>query len=291
MQGSYARFFAMIVTSTLVMLVLMYTTVYETDHLWWSATKSFMALYMGAAMAVVMLAFMLHMYKDKAKNVAIFVGSAVLFAFGFWLLRSQTSVDDVDWMEAMIPHHSLAILTSERATISDPRVRRLADEIIIAQKREIAEMEALIADLERSDYEGAPLPPTDREITGGSEARTGPVPGAPALFVGASPVVGDLVVLDSVKVESDAWVLVRPAAPGGGPDPTRLLGRSFVMHGLSERVPVDLGAAPEPGTVLYAVLHHDAGEIGRFEYAGPGSPDAPIAGADGQPVAQTITVD
>lgn len=51
-------------------------------------------------------------------------------------------------MKAMIPHHSIAILTSERAEISDPRVRQLADEIIEAQQREIAEMEALIADLE-----------------------------------------------------------------------------------------------------------------------------------------------
>jgi uncharacterized protein (DUF305 family) len=52
-------------------------------------------------------------------------------------------------MKAMIPHHSIAILTSERAHISDPRVRALADEIISSQKREIAEMKALIADLEK----------------------------------------------------------------------------------------------------------------------------------------------
>ncbi len=148
MKGSYPRFLTMIVTSTIVMLILMYTTVYSVDHLWWSATKSYMALYMGAAMALVMLAFMLNMYTDKTKNLAIVGGSVLLFAVGFWLMRSQTTVDDVDWMEAMIPHHSLAILTSERAQISDPRVRELADEIIEAQRREIAEMEALIADLE-----------------------------------------------------------------------------------------------------------------------------------------------
>lgn len=289
MKASYARFAAMIVTSTVVMLILMYTTVYETDHLWWSATKSFMALYMGAAMAVIMLLFMLNMYKDKTKNVAIFAGSAVVFALGFWLLRSQTTVDDVDWMEAMIPHHSLAILTSERATISDPRVRRLADEIIIAQKREIVEMEALIADLEASDYETAPLAPSVPPVTGGSEARTGPVAGAPALFVGAGAVRGDVVVVDSVKVESDSWIVAHPEAAGGGADASRTLGRSFVMHGVSERVPVDLGGAIEAGAMVYLMLHDDTGEIGRFEF-GEGDLDGPVM-AGGQPVVATVATD
>jgi uncharacterized protein (DUF305 family) len=60
-------------------------------------------------------------------------------------------------MKAMIPHHSIAILTSRRAQIHDPRVRKLADEIIEAQVREIGEMETLIADLERNPVpEGSP---------------------------------------------------------------------------------------------------------------------------------------
>ena len=145
---SYKRFFAMIATSTVVMLGLMYTTVYTADHVWWSDTKVFMALYMGATMAVIMLAFMLKMYDKPKANAAIFAGSAVVFALFLWLARSQDTVGDVAWMKAMIPHHSIAILTSERAQIQDPRVRELADEIIEAQRREIAEMEALIADLE-----------------------------------------------------------------------------------------------------------------------------------------------
>ena len=286
MKASYARFFAMIVTSTVVMLLLMYTTVYQVDHVWWSATKSFMALYMGAAMAVIMLAFMLGMYKDKAKNIAIFAGSAVLFVLGFWLLRSQTSVDDVDWMEAMIPHHSLAILTSERATISDPRVRRLADDIILAQRREIAEMEALIRDLDDADYKASPLPPTVPEVEGGDED----VAGAPSLTVGASPLRGDVLILGEVKVSSDAWVVVHPEAPDGGPDASRPLGRSFVMHGVTERVPVHLDAgAPASGATLYAMLHDDTGAIGRFEFGGTGTPDQPLTSGDA-PVVQTIVI-
>ena len=166
---SYGRFFAMIAASTVAMFILMYSTVFSTDHIWWSSTKTLMAVYMGATMAVIMLAFMLKMYDDKRKNVAIFVGSAVVFALAFFLFRGQTTVGDVTWMKQMIPHHSLAILTSERANISDPRVRRLADEIILAQRREIAEMEALIGDLEDSDYESPDLPPTVPEVEGGSE--------------------------------------------------------------------------------------------------------------------------
>ena len=145
---SYERFFAMIATSTAVMFALMYSTVYTLDHVWWSQTKGWMALYMGTAMAVVMLAFMLSMYDDARKNAAIFIGSAVVFAAAFFFVRAQSTVDDVAWMKAMIPHHSIAILTSERADISDPRVRHLADEIIRAQRREIGEMEALIDSLE-----------------------------------------------------------------------------------------------------------------------------------------------
>ena len=145
---SYARFFAMIVTSTLVMLALMYTTVDTADHLWWSQSKGWMALYMGAAMTAIMLAFMLGMYTNTKANAAIFAGSAVVFVAAMLAFRSQATVGDVAWMKAMIPHHSLAILTSERAELGDPRVRRLAGEIIEAQRREIAEMESMIDSLE-----------------------------------------------------------------------------------------------------------------------------------------------
>ena len=147
---SYKRFGAMILTSTVVMFALMYSTVVEWEHVRWSQTKFWMAIYMGATMAVIMLAFMLGMYKDRRKNIAIFAGAALVYGVAYFLARSQSTVGDVSWMKAMIPHHSIAILTSERANITDPRARKLADEIIETQRREIAEMEALIADLQRN---------------------------------------------------------------------------------------------------------------------------------------------
>ena len=145
---SYTRFAAMVVTGTLVMYGLMYLNTYAADHVWYSQTRTWMAVIMGAAMAVVMLSFMLNMYDSRRANLAIFALSAVVFAAALYLVRSQDTVDDVAYMKAMIPHHSIAILTSRRAEISDPRVRELADSIIEAQEREIREMEQLIADLE-----------------------------------------------------------------------------------------------------------------------------------------------
>jgi len=147
MKNSYARFPAMIITSTVVMFGLMYLNTWQAGHVWFSQTRMWMALYMGGAMAIIMLIFMLGMYVNRAASIAIVVVAALTFGTGLYLVRSQDTVDDIAWMKAMIPHHSIAIMTTTRANISDPRVRHLADVIIKAQKNEIDEMEALIADL------------------------------------------------------------------------------------------------------------------------------------------------
>lgn len=151
MDMSYGRFAAMIATSTVVMYGLMYLNTYDFDHVFWSETRAWMALLMGATMAVIMLGYMLGMYKKKMLNLAIFGGAVIVFALSLWLVRSQATVGEVEYMKAMIPHHSIAIMTSKRAHISDTRVRKLADEIIEAQEREIAEMKRLISDLEHKD--------------------------------------------------------------------------------------------------------------------------------------------
>lgn len=148
--SKYWRFLAMIGTSAAVMFGLMYLNTYAWDHVFWSETRFWMAFVMGAAMAAVMLSFMLGMYEDRKKNAAIFVGSLLVFTGALWLVRSQRTIDDVDYMKAMIPHHSIAIMTSERAHIRDPRTRELARKIITAQRREIAEMKYLIAEIEEN---------------------------------------------------------------------------------------------------------------------------------------------
>ena len=143
----YRSFLLMIGTSTVLMFCLTYLNTYEPSHVWFSWTRVFMAMIMAGSMALVMLLFMRHMYKDKRANALVVAASLGLIGVGLWLVRSQATVGDVAWMKAMIPHHSIAILTSERAQISDPRVRKLADGIIATQKREISEMEGLIRDV------------------------------------------------------------------------------------------------------------------------------------------------
>lgn len=147
-MAHYLRFAAMISVSTAAMYALSYLNSFSADHVYWSETRIFMALIMGAAMAMIMLGFMRHMYRSPAANVAVILIAAGIFATSLYLVRSQRSVGEIAWMEAMISHHSIAILTSSRAHIEDPRVRKLADEIIAAQRREIGEMKQLIAELQ-----------------------------------------------------------------------------------------------------------------------------------------------
>lgn len=147
-SGSYLRFFAMIATAMVAMFFLMYTNSYQVlDHAWFSEERLFMTMIMGGSMMIIMLAFMLQMYKRSKMNIVIFIGGALLLIGSIWLSRSQATIDDADYMEGMIPHHSIAILTSERAGIEDPRVQKLAKQIMDAQRREIKEMEWLINDI------------------------------------------------------------------------------------------------------------------------------------------------
>ena len=154
-DGPYGRFMAMIATSTVVMFFLMYVNTYSVDHIFWSETRFWMAFVMGAMMMVVMLSFMLGMYRNRKKNLVIYGVAVVTFALALWLVRSQTTVTGVEYMKAMIPHHSIAIMTSERAHIRDPRVRKLAHDIILAQRREIAQMKYLIQDIETNGVRNA----------------------------------------------------------------------------------------------------------------------------------------
>ena len=147
----YLRFGLMIATSTVVMFGLTYTNAFSADHVRFSEERVYMALLMGAAMALIMLAFMWGMmYRNRVVNVGIVLGAIVLGGTALYLSRSQVLVDDESYMKAMIPHHSIAIMTSERASLKDPRVRELAQAIIVAQRREIAEMKYLIDDIEQN---------------------------------------------------------------------------------------------------------------------------------------------
>ena len=165
--GNYWRFMAMVATSTAIMFGVMYLHTYELDHVTWSETRFWMTFVMGGTMMIVMLLFMWGMYKDRTKNFIILGVGALVFAVALWLVRSQATVDDEEYMSAMIPHHSIAVLTSSRAEITDPRVRKLADAIIEAQIKEIAEMKLLLEDIDRNGEmgDGTPLPARTTDLT------------------------------------------------------------------------------------------------------------------------------
>ncbi len=146
----YVRFAGMIATSTIVMFVLTYTNVVDPAHIHFSQERLYMAILMGSAMAIVMLGWMWKMHTDHRRNIAIVVGAVILGMAAFLFSQTQALIDDASYMRAMIPHHSIAILTSDRAGISDARVRDLADAIIEAQRREIAAMEWLIRDIDQN---------------------------------------------------------------------------------------------------------------------------------------------
>ena len=148
-MSNYTKFFLMLGSSFVAMYITMYLNTYEFDHVWFSLTRFYMVCLGIAAMALIMFFFMMNMYKNKRKNIGIVLGSIVLFLGALGLVRDQKStVGDVLWMKGMIPHHSIAILTSERADIKDPEVKQLAEDIIKAQKKEIEEMKAMIKRLE-----------------------------------------------------------------------------------------------------------------------------------------------
>ena len=164
-RKAYLRFGAMIAASTALMYVLSYTNLFSIDHARWSEERAYMAILMGCGMAIVMLAFMWRsMYKNMTINVVIMGVAVVLGGTAFVLSQTQALVGDEAYMKGMIPHHSIAILTSERANIDDLRVRELANGISSTQVEEIAEMDWLLADIARNGKATTPQMAADRPV-------------------------------------------------------------------------------------------------------------------------------
>jgi len=143
-KSNYSKFFLMLLVSFFVMYGVMFLNVEKFDHVYTSLTRTYMTILMIAPMALLKMAFMWNMYKDKKKNYAIISGALIIFFGTLFLLRTQEPVGDVQWMEAMIPHHSSAIMTSSEAEFSDPEVKKLANDIIKAQVKEIEKMKEIL---------------------------------------------------------------------------------------------------------------------------------------------------
>ena len=162
----WIRFAAMIATSTIIMFFLMYQLIYTTDHATFSLNRLIATLVMGAVMTVVMLAFMWSMFSGTRVKIAVIVAAAAVGVTLLFVNRGEVLIDDESFMTSMIPHHSIAINNARKASISDPRVRELADAIIRAQVLEIEEMKRLLDDIERNGERGSvDLPPRSTAIT------------------------------------------------------------------------------------------------------------------------------
>ncbi|APY01144.1 DUF305 domain-containing protein [Lacinutrix venerupis] len=151
-KNNYTKFVLMLAASFVAMYITMYLNTYTIDHVYFSLTRFYMSCLGIATMAIIMFVAMRNMYQNKKKNIAIVLGSIILFFGALTLVRIQKPiVGDILWLKAMIPHHSIAILTSSRADIKDPEVKKLAEDIIKAQEREIKEMKAMIERLQSTN--------------------------------------------------------------------------------------------------------------------------------------------
>lgn len=159
MGMGWGRFAGMIATSVFIMFFLMYQLIYSLDHALFSMNRFIASLVMGCVMTIIMLGFMWSMYKGRRTKIIVVAAAAIAGVALLAMNRNQTVIDDVRFMESMIPHHSIAINNASKAKISDPRVRKLADEIIKSQVREIAEMKLLIHDIEINGEQGSALLP------------------------------------------------------------------------------------------------------------------------------------
>lgn len=151
MKSEYTKFLLMLICSAISMYITMYFNTYQLDHVFFSWTRMYMTFIGIGGMSIIMFLFMQHMYKNKSKNIIIVLGSLFLMAVSTFMVRNQIPVNDVKWMKAMIPHHSIAILTSNNADLKDPEVKKLAEEIIKAQEKEIKQMKAMIKRLEEKE--------------------------------------------------------------------------------------------------------------------------------------------
>jgi hypothetical protein len=172
MGMGWGRFASMISLSAAIMFFLMYQLIYSLDHATFSVNRLVASLVMACVMTIVMLGFMWSMYRGPTAKIAVLVVAGVVGVALLLTNRNQALISDVSFMKSMIPHHSIAINNARKARISDPRVRKLADEIIASQVREIAEMKLLIEDIGvNGERGGSRLPARPAEVTPDMEPK------------------------------------------------------------------------------------------------------------------------
>ena len=143
-QGHYGRLMVELAIDFVIMYLVMYTMIRSLDHFYLNINNVWMTLMMVTPMALVMLAAMRSMFPSRKRNLLVITGALVVFGVSFYGMRTQAAVGDEQFLKSMIPHHSGAILMCQEASITDPEIEALCREIVVSQRREIAEMAAIL---------------------------------------------------------------------------------------------------------------------------------------------------
>lgn len=148
MRSHYLTFGLTMIVSLIVMYLAMFAMIWTWGEFFQNLNFFYMALVMWAPMGVIMLLTMRMMYRDRKLNLVLYAAFGLIFILSLIGIRDQSLVGDRQFLRSMIPHHSGAITMCERAAIRNPEIERLCFApagIVESQKREIAQMEALLA--------------------------------------------------------------------------------------------------------------------------------------------------
>lgn len=145
MKSAYASLALQTVISGIVMYLVMFVMIDSPSSFYNNLNMFYMTLMMVAPMVVLMILAMRHMFPSKAANNALLVGAGVVFLGAFGLIRTQTTIGDIEFLRSMIPHHSGAILMCRQAKLGDPEIIALCERIKQSQAEEIDQMKAILA--------------------------------------------------------------------------------------------------------------------------------------------------
>ena len=145
MKPAYRSLALQTIVSGVIMYLVMFVMIDRLSSFYNNLNMLYMTLMMVSPMVVLMIVAMPHMFPSKRANAALLIGSAIVFVASFALIRTQTTIGDTAFLRSMIPHHSGAILMCREASLRDPELKSLCQDIIRSQQQEIDQMKGMLA--------------------------------------------------------------------------------------------------------------------------------------------------
>ena len=144
MELKFSLWFMMIGSFLIQMLVMSRIMTNSSTNITFSVGK----LYMSVIMALLMGLLEVLMYDIHMRMISLYYYAGLFFILCvfIYLYRNQMYIEDKDYLEEMIEHHSMAILTSNEILqkTKSERVKKLAETILTTQEKEIEYMKQLI---------------------------------------------------------------------------------------------------------------------------------------------------